>query len=290
MLKKTRALSFAIIFFAYILAFAAACWTYGVCSGTPLLRMLAADAAATLVVWAFGVAFNNSSVYDPYWSVAPLAILPAWMAVRGGTLSFLDVLYLIAFFVWGIRLTLNWAFRFYGLAHQDWRYSMYKRNSPKFWFFINLFGINLMPTAIVFGGLVPAYFGIFEKGGVNAAVLIGFLLSILCACIQFASDNQMTRFRKASPEACIEAGLWRISRHPNYLGEVLFWWGIYIMQLGALPQFWYTAIGPAAITLLFVFISIPMMERHVSETRPSYTDYKKRVPMLVPWFGRRLKG
>jgi len=287
MLKKSRTLSFIIIFFAYLIAFAAAVYIYGLFPGTPLFRMFVADIAATLVVWIFGLVFQNSSVYDPYWSVAPLVILPAWMVIRGGMLSMLDVLYIIAAFAWGLRLTLNWALRFYGLKYQDWRYTMYKENSPRFWVFINLFGIHLMPTLFVFGGLIPVYFGIFEKGGANAVSFAGFAVCIACAVIQFISDNQMTRFKKLEPGACIDGGLWRVSRHPNYFGEVFFWWGIFVMQLGALPGFWYTVIGPAAITLLFVLVSIPMMEKHVSATRPSYEEYKKRVPMLIPWFGKR---
>jgi len=113
---------------------------------------------------------------------------------------------------------------------------------------------------------------------------MGFIICITAASVQFAADKQMMKFRLNSRNdgKCIETGLWKYSRHPNYLGEVSLWWGIWLMQMGTAPQYWFTVTGPLLITLLFVFISIPMMEKHVSKKRPEYQEYKKRVPMLLP--------
>ncbi|MCJ7665887.1 MAG: DUF1295 domain-containing protein, partial [Actinobacteria bacterium] len=111
-----------------------------------LTSTLLADIAATLVVWGFGILFANSSIYDPYWSVAPLIILSYWIIIREVSFSVIDILFMAAIAIWGIRLTLNWAIRWKGLHHQDWRYTMLKEKSPRLWFLINLFGINLMPT------------------------------------------------------------------------------------------------------------------------------------------------
>jgi steroid 5-alpha reductase family enzyme len=79
-------------------------------------------------------------------------------------------------------------------------------------------------------------------------------------------------------------GLWAYSRHPNYLGEVIFWWGLFLFALATDSDYWWTIIRPVAITTLFVFISIPLVEKRNRERRPGYEEYTKNIPVLFPWF------
>ena len=77
--------------------------------------------------------------------------------------------------------------------------------------------------------------------------------------------------------------LWAWSRHPNYFGEVLFWWGVLGFGLAAHPAgWWWLIIGAVAMTTMFVFVSIPMMDERNCERRPGYADFMRKVPMLVP--------
>ena len=87
----------------------------------------------------------------------------------------------------------------------------------------------------------------------------------------------------------IDMGLWRFSRHPNYFGEVLFWWGLWIMQISVRWSLWFTIVGPILVTLLFVFISIPMMKKYILSKKLSYIIYKRPVSMLIPWFRFKLE-
>ena len=150
-----------------------------------------------LLVWAAGLIFKNSSVYDPYWSVAPAVIAPFWIILKKTELSSAVILMLAVLIIWAARLTLNWALRWKGLKHEDWRYLMLKDKSPRMWFLTNLIGINLMPTAIVFLALVPVYYGIGFGGGINYLIIIGFILSTAAVLIQTVSDAQMDLFRKS---------------------------------------------------------------------------------------------
>src|SRR5258705_401580 len=86
---------------------------------------------------------------------------------------------------------------------------------------------------------------------------------------------------KRSGEICTR-GLWGWSRHPNYLGEMGFWWGLWLFAVAAAPAWYWSAIGPLAITVMFVAASIPMLERRSHERRPGYADHVKRVPVLLP--------
>jgi len=93
----------------------------------PLLAMLGADLIATLVVFVFSLALNNSSMYDPYWSVAPIVIALAWAAGGGGGL--VSGVLLAVIVAWGLRLTWNFARGWSGLDHEDWRYVGYRENT-----------------------------------------------------------------------------------------------------------------------------------------------------------------
>jgi steroid 5-alpha reductase family enzyme len=241
-------------------------------------------------VWLCGVALKNASAYDPYWSVAPLVIAVYWAAAKG-PLALADALFLCALLVWGVRLTVNWARRWRGVGHEDWRYEMYKTRMPKLWFVINLFGINLMPTVLVYLAMVPVSIGMRPAVPANLMTAAGFAVCALAVAAELFADRQMDAYRgRPQPKSpYIAEGLWLLCRHPNYLGEILFWWGIWLMQQSLVPAAW-TIAGPAAITVLFVFVSIPMMEKHVLESRPEYARYIREVPMLVPLLKKQIVG
>jgi steroid 5-alpha reductase family enzyme len=87
----------------------------------------------------------------------------------------------------------------------------------------------------------------------------------------------------ASRGRTIDTGLWAWSRHPNYLGEIGTWCGLYLFGLAADPSWWWTVAGPLVMVLLFETASIPMMEKRSLRRRPEFADYQRRVPRLVPW-------
>ncbi|MDD3521064.1 MAG: DUF1295 domain-containing protein [Actinomycetota bacterium] len=290
MLKvEKRTTSFLFIGLIYIIAFFIAYLFYYLTKSSHILvSTFIADVAATIVVWGFGLLFGNASAYDPYWSVAPIAIIVFWIIILNQAFNWIHLFFLAAIFIWGLRLTMNWAIRWKGFTHQDWRYTMLKNKNPGLWFFTNLIGINLMPTIIVYLALIPVYFGLIAGKTFDASIIsvLGLAICLGAVIMQLISDFQMDRFKNnnSQRDRHIDNGLWRYSRHPNYFGEVSFWWGIWIIQLGADLRTLITVIGPIAMTLLFLFISIPMMETHITSSKPGYKIYKKQVSILIPWF------
>jgi steroid 5-alpha reductase family enzyme len=97
------------------------------------------------------------------------------------------------------------------------------------------------------------------------------------------SDAQMRRFRSAPNNRGknMQSGLWAYSRHPNYLGEVTLWWGVWVIQISVLPALWWTVCAPILMTMLFVFISIPMMEKKLLASKEGYAAYQKSTSMLL---------
>ena len=255
----------------------------------PLHVAALADLAATLVVFAASFALDNSSVYDPYWSVAPMALAP-WLAAQpsaaGAPLARqILVIGLVTF--WGLRLTYNWARGFRGLAHEDWRYVDLRRKTGRAYWLVSLTGIHLMPTVMVYLGclaLSPALTSPRPLGPLDALAAAVTLAAVL---IELTADEQLLAFREERREGEILArGLWAFSRHPNYFGEVSFWWGLLLFALAADPGAWWSGAGAAAITALFLFVSIPMLDKRSVARRPEYAEHMKRVSALVPWFPR----
>lgn len=290
-LKASRPWSFTVITLIYVIAILIGIWSFiAVENQHVLLRLFIADFNATVFVWLWGVIFRNSSVYDPYWSVAPPIMLTGY-AIYCGVSSLPVILMLAAVWYWAIRLTGNWAYTFPDLNRQDWRYDMYKEKFPRLWHLVNFTGINLMPTIVVFLAMVPGFLLIRMSSSVqydaNVFTWIGFAVCICAATLQLVSDTQAHRFRRIHRGKVCNVGLWNYSRHPNYLGEILMWWGIYVMYLTAkagIPSseaMLLPAIGAIANTCLFVFISIPMMEKRQLANKPGYAEYREKVRMLI---------
>ncbi|MBE0700373.1 MAG: DUF1295 domain-containing protein, partial [Acholeplasmataceae bacterium] len=195
---------------------------------------------------------------------------------------------MMGMFVWSFRLTYNWAKNWKDLREVDWRYRMLHDKSPKLWVLTNLFGIQLFPTLIVYIQLIGGIRLIQLNPSLNLWMILGTALMFIATLIQVVADQQMFEFREKNQgqKRCMEEGLWKYSRHPNYFGEVLVWWSLFLMYFGAVQTIDFQLIAPLAMTALFLFISIPMMEKKILLTRPEYKNYQKRVSMLVPFFRR----
>jgi len=279
-----RLRSFIIVAASYLLALLAGAAVFALLpQWGPLPRLAAADAAATLVIWVLSLPLRNASLYDPYWSVAP-ALLLAGLALYTGGWSGPAVLLLILLLFWGIRLTANWARGFAGLHAQDWRYTDVERQHPRLWPLISLVGIQMTPTIVVFLAMLPALYAVVQPTGLHIWTLPVALFAVAGVCLEWAADGQMRRFRRdGGNNGQVNArGLWRLSRHPNYLGEIAFWWGVYLTSLSTARLPPWTLTGPAAVTALFLFVSIPMMEKRQLSAKPGYREYMKATGMLIP--------
>lgn len=279
LIKKSRPLSFVAVLLVYVISAAVGIFTYLSLDLDLWLGLLIADLVATVVTFIFSLIFGNASVYDPYWSVQPPVILIA-LAV-GSRLTALGVLLLLAVTLWGVRLTLNWAYTFGGLEHQDWRYSMLKEKTGLFYPIINLLGIHIVPTLVVYACILPAAYAISLGADLTAPSVIFILISLLAATMQGIADCQMHSFRRSGKGGFIRIGLWKHSRHPNYLGEILMWWGIAFACISAMPESWYLCLGALLNSLLFAFVSIPMAEKRQSR-KDGFAEYKSQTRVLLP--------
>jgi steroid 5-alpha reductase family enzyme len=262
--------------------------------GNPVFVALVADIIATVTVFAFSMIFDNSSFYDPYWSVAPPLIAVYWLAARGlpDVVPIRSLVVIGLVLLWAFRLTFNWTRQWGGLKHEDWRYRGFRERFGALYWPVSFFGIHLFPTLIVFLGCLSLYPVMAFRSARPLGVLdaLAAIVTLAAIVVETTADRQLHRFKKDTnkPGAILNSGVWARCRHPNYLGEILFWWGLYVFCLAASPDRWWFVIGPLAMTGLFLGISVPLMDRHLRARKAGYAEHIQRVPALFPrLFGRQ---
>ena len=265
-----------------------------ICSNIALnqwVTVLIAHIIATVIVFIASSLFKNSSFYDPFWSIVPIPIViyvSFWpdsenLDYEKIFLFFIPVLY------WGIRLTYNWARRWEGLYDEDFRYEDLKE--LKFASFIDFFGIHLYPTLQVNLSLLPVYYGLsVSTNPSNYWLYLASFYTIMAVTLELISDNQLWKFKKNkdNKNKFIKTGLWSYSRHPNYLGEILFWWGIFFMTLAVDVSYWYLFICPLSMNLMFSLITCKMMDNRSLIKRDGYKDYMNKTNQLLIFPKKRL--
>lgn len=272
---------------AYLVAGAAALVTALVVGEAhPLAVVAAADLVATGVVFGFSWALDNSSCYDPYWSVAPplIALYLVFGAAAADASGLRQAVVFALVLLWGVRLTANFLRGWSGLDHEDWRYLDMRAASGRSYWLVSLLGIHLFPTVAVFLGCLSLFPAL--AAGTRAFGALDVLAALVTAgaiALEHLADEELRRFRRsAGPGEILATGLWARSRHPNYLGEMGFWWGLFLFGLAADPGWWWTLIGPLGITVMFFLASIPRIDKRMCARRPRYAEHMKRVPALLP--------
>jgi steroid 5-alpha reductase family enzyme len=286
----TKARGLAFVGAAYAVAAIAAGGTALLLEGQhPLVLLAVADVVATIVVFAASVWSNNSSVYDPYWSVAPvpIAVALALSFAEPGASLIRQLLVVSLVSWWALRLTFNWIRRWRGLGDEDFRYFEMREKVGGLYWVVSFLGFHFMPTVTVFLGCLSLYPALaVGTRGFGVLDVVALIVTAAAVLIETISDRQLHQFvaRKPGPTAIMDKGIWSWSRHPNYFGEVLFWWGLFLFGVAAAPSAAaFTWLGPVWMTCLFVFISIPLMDKRMKRRRPGYASHMRRVSKLVPW-------
>ena len=279
-----RVIGLSALFVVYASAIALGIFLYVVLSDAGMndyFAILIADVAATVLVWASGVVLRTASAYDPYWSLQTLVIYLS-LLIKYNNWHVGSVLLLVALTLYSARLTMNFIIGFHSLGYVDWRYKMLKEKSGKFYQVVNLLGICMFPTLVVYSASLPviAYATITEFSMLD---IIGLSVIVLGTLLEFIADTQMKAFVKIRKDRSevLDRGVWRYSRHPNYLGEISIWFGVALTLIISHFNYWYFFVGAVINSLMFIFISIPMEERHFKGYKPDYEQYKKETHMLL---------
>ena len=272
------------LFILYALATVAAVVLFTVFEKTGMneyLNILVVDVIATVIVWLGGVLLRTASAYDPYWSIQTLVIY-TFLVFKHNNWNFATSALFVVILIYSLRLTINFVIGFHSLEYVDWRYKMLKQKSGRAYQLVNLFGICMFPTLVVYAASLPA-FVYANLSNYSFLDSIGMGIVLLGTLLELVSDIQMKKFVKVRNDRSevLKRGLWKYSRHPNYLGEILIWFGVAFVLIIARFNYWYFLAGALVNLLMFLFISIPMEENHFKEYKPDYEQYKKETHALL---------
>jgi steroid 5-alpha reductase family enzyme len=184
--------------------------------------------------------------------------------------------------LWAIRLGLHVLIRRRKLGHEDYRYAEMRRTSPQpFWIrsFVTIFCLQAVLLWVISFPLQAAVPSPLPLGLLDYAAIAMAALGIV---IEAAADWQLTAFRAdpANANKVMNTGLWRYSRHPNYFGDAVLWWGLYLFALSA--GAWWSIIGPLVMTVLLLRVSgVALMEETIKTRRPDYADYVRRTSAFI---------
>jgi steroid 5-alpha reductase family enzyme len=236
--------------------------------------------AAVTLVWVVGVWLRDASLIDVFWGV--LFVAMAWVLVALNrdeiTLKLLVFLFLIT--AWGLRLTFHLGARNIGRG-EDPRYRAWRKSGGERWWLESYPRVYLLQGALALVIATPVIASVLTTPRFFIVNVVGIVVWLAGFLTEAAADVQLARF-KSDPErsAVMDQGLWRYSRHPNYFGDALQWWGLGLLTFSGTT--WWTFIGPLAMTLLFLYLSNDVLEAHMRESRPEYADYVKRTSAFVP--------
>lgn len=270
----------------YVFAVLAAAVTVELVPGQPVWRAWWGDVAGTVVIFLGSLWLRNSSLYDPYWSVAPPVIAVWWIAETSHTSDPRAWLVLGLVFWWAVRLTANWARGWGGFGEEDWRYANIREKTGKLYWPVSFLGIHLFPTVQVFLGMLPVWALLQGDRGLNWIDGVAFVVTAGAILIETIADRQLHDWiaHRFQPGVTLREGIWGRCRHPNYLGEMGFWAGLALFALASGHAPWWAWSGAVAIIVMFNVVSIPMKERRMAERRADFDDYRRQVPRLFPRF------
>lgn len=187
-------------------------------------------------------------------------------------------------FVWGLRLGLSILRRFYGSKKEDERYTDLRKQWKGNLYvnsYIRIFLVQGVLATIV--ALSVIVINLSEPQAIGVLALVGLLVWFVGFYYESVGDEQLRRHlsNPANKGKIMTNGLWRYTRHPNYFGESVQWWGIWLISL-SVPWGWATIIAPLTITYLLLFVSgVPLTEKRF-EGRTGWESYKKRTSVFVP--------
>lgn len=242
--------------------------------------------ALAVGMWLLSVKLRDVSIVDSAWSIFFLlfALVFAW---RLGDRSPATLAMLALVAAWALRLSIYITWRNHGHG-EDRRYQAIRaRNQPNFEF-KSLYLVFLLQAVLAFVIAMPLLPALNGANDANLVTWLGMAVAAFGLLFETVGDAQMAQFKAdpASAGQVMDRGLWRYTRHPNYFGESVFWWGVWIAS-ASLGGAW-TVFSPLLMTFLLLRVSgVPLLEADLKQRRPAYAEYLRTTSSFVPWPPKR---
>jgi steroid 5-alpha reductase family enzyme len=237
------------------------------------------------VIFLVALLIKDNSIVDIAWGIG-FVIIAIATRITGGESSAVSTAVMLLVTIWGIRLAVHIAVRRRGEG-EDFRYAKWRRDWGRWFVIRSFFQVFMLQGALMLIIAMPViHVNAMSGYSIGLAGISGIVLWIVGFLFEAVGDWQLAAFKRdpGNSGKVMDTGLWRYTRHPNYFGESLIWWGIFLLAL-ATPGGWITAISPLLITFLLLKVSgVVMLEKALVDRRPGYKEYVQRTSAFIPWF------
>lgn len=239
------------------------------------------------VLWAISLAKRDVSIVDIFWGLGfgVIALLSSFQADQFSAHSLLITLLVL---VWGCRLSAYLAWRNHGKPEDERYAAMRQKHGDRFpWVsLVTVFGLQGLLMWII---ALPIQVGIvitsdWPGSSWNWVVVVGIALWAIGLTFETVGDFQLARFKAdpANQGRVMNEGLWRYTRHPNYFGDFLVWWGFYLVSMEP-NSWWWTVIGPLLMSFLLIRVSgVRLLESSLRSRIAGYEEYVKTTSAFFP--------
>ncbi|HSG69942.1 MAG TPA: DUF1295 domain-containing protein [Planctomycetaceae bacterium] len=236
-------------------------------------------------VWGMSVPLRDVSIVDLVWGLG--FVLVAWSAFLQAEQTQRDLLSPILISLWGIRLSVHLTWRNHGKP-EDKRYQAMRARHGSRFPIVSLLSVFGLQGVVMWCVALPLMSAQETEPGPPILAIAGTIVFVVGFLFESVADWQLSRFKSAPANSgrVMNRGLWRFSRHPNYFGEILVWWGMFLVTLGA-GAAWWTVLSPLLMTFLLMRVSgVTLLEKSLLKDKPEYAEYRASTNTLIPWFPR----
>ncbi len=250
---------------------------------------LAAVLVMMTLVWAASLVERDASIIDVFWGLG--FVVAAWIYFYTSEAVTLRKYLLVGLVtLWGLRLSFYILWRNWGKG-EDPRYRAMREKDPKRFPWLSLFTVFWLQAVLLWIIAMPLLQALRgpRPVGLTWPDLFGTLLFLIGFVFEAGGDWQLARFKRdpANKGKVLDRGFWRYTRHPNYFGDALVWWGFFLFAAAAPGALW-TVYSPVLMTFLLVRVSgVALLEKSLKEAKPEYRDYVERTSAFFPWFPKR---
>lgn len=253
-----------------------------------------------VLFWVIGLIQSSHWMIDVYWTVIPVLLVHYYSTHPLAVVNKYDIwrsrMVIFLTWVWSIRLTHNYFRREnwqWGIR-EDWRFSDMSRQYGKHWWWISFFAVYLSQQVFLMGICMPMYTVHSENKELNIWDFVAVIVCLSGITVAYYADTQLHDFVSRNrelkqrgeepPVPNLDTGLWRYSRHPNYFGEQLWWWGLVIFawNLGC----GWTFVGALVNSMCLAYVTVLVEKRMLKQDyrAEAYKLYQKRTSVWIPWF------
>jgi steroid 5-alpha reductase family enzyme len=243
---------------------------------------LAALGASTLIVWFLSLVRRDASIIDLFWSLTFIVAAVVYATVTDAPSGVRTTLTLVLVTVWGLRLSGYLTWRNWG-EPEDYRYARMRERGGPTWPYRSLLSVFWGQAVLAWIVSAPLLAGIDGRRDLGILALVGIATWVVGLFFEAVGDWQLSLFKR-NPEnqgKVLDSGLWSTTRHPNYFGDFMIWWGLFLIAADA--GGWWSIFGPIVMTVMLMRVSgVTLLERKLTRTRTGYDDYVRTTNAFFP--------